>query len=116
MQIKLITSLFVCAFAFTLISCSHSIPSPSPGAAVRYPTIVRLESRYYSITISAGPRCPLYSVSSATGEMFVENISLGDLHAAHPELYNLIAPALAPEASANAADVRADVYADSGSY
>jgi hypothetical protein len=105
MKTKWSSSLLACALGWAVISCSRPMPASTPVAAVRhYPTIVRLESRHYSITISAGPRCPLYSIASSSGEMFVENISLGELHVSHPEFYNLLAPALAPEAAASAAN------------
>jgi hypothetical protein len=74
-------------------------PTASP-AAVRYPPIVRLESRHYSIEISAGPRAPVYSIATASGEMLVSNVSLDDLRTGHPELFKLVAPALNPTASA----------------
>jgi len=92
-----------CLAAVVLTACHGSTPS-STTAQVSYPRIVRLESRSYSIDISAGPRAPVYSIRNATGQSLCTNLSLTDLRNSHPELYSLLAPALAPTAAASAAD------------
>jgi hypothetical protein len=97
---------FPVAFVATVVlaACSRSTPTTvAPVAAAQYPAIVRLESRHYSINISAGPRCPVYSITNSAGESLVSNISLEDLRTKHPDLFNLLAPALAPKATASAA-------------
>jgi hypothetical protein len=96
--------------ALFLAACRSSGPSANALAPVSYPTIVRLESRNYSIEISAGPHAPVYSIKAASGQMLCENLSLAQLHQSHPQLFNLLAPALAPDATANA--TTADIFSD----
>jgi hypothetical protein len=97
------------AFLAVLITACQS-STPVASAPTRYLTIVRLQSRNYSIEISAGPRSPVYSITDSAGQLICDNLSLTDLRIAHPELFNLLAPALAPNATASA--VSPIIFAD----
>jgi hypothetical protein len=89
--------------AVSMLGCSRATPAVAPSGLVQsYPTIVRLEGRQYSVLITAGPKSPLYTVSRKSGEVLVANASLNEMRDTHPELFNLLAPALSPEASASA--------------
>ena len=60
---------------------------------VSYPVIVRIVGRLQTITVSAGPVCPLYSASGAGGTMLVSNATLDELRENYPDLYQRIRPA-----------------------
>ena len=94
--------------AFVMVRWSSSPSTARAGARVSFPPIVRLASRNYSIEISAGPKGPVYSIHSATGEMLCENLTLGELRKDRPELFQL----LVPPASARVAT--ADIDANDG--
>jgi hypothetical protein len=97
-----------------MVGCTHSSPTTEPATvssapiAPKRPVIVRLESRFYSIVISAGPKSPLYTVHTASGELLAQNVTLDELRDSRPDLYNQLAPALSPKGSASAAVLWAD--------
>jgi hypothetical protein len=89
--------------AVILMACHGSTPSAAKAQAC-YPKIVRLQSRSFTIDITAGPKVPVYSIKNAAGQSLCTNLSLADLRNSHPELFNLVAPALAPTATASVAE------------
>lgn len=88
----------------TVASCHSTTSDTSTSAVAKYPPIVRLQNRSYAIQISAGPRSPLYSITNSAGRLLCDNITLTDLQSQHRDLFNLLAPALAPNATATIAD------------
>jgi hypothetical protein len=72
------------------------------------PVIVRLESRFYSVVISAGPKSPLYTVHNASGELLAQNLTLDELRSSRRDLYDQLAPALSPKSTTSASILWAD--------
>lgn len=63
------------------------------------PVIVRLVGRHQTITVTSGPAGALYSAQTATGKMIVANATLDELRTDHPEVYRLLEPGIAADAS-----------------
>jgi hypothetical protein len=63
--------------------------------AENYPVITRIISRHQTVTISAGPTSPLYSVQSPDGKMLVAYATLEQLRQQHPEHFRMIEPLVA---------------------
>jgi len=70
-------------------------PQPAQAPSAAYPVIVRLVGRNQTITITSGPRGPLYSAVNRAGELIVQSATLEQLRREHPQLYRQIAPATA---------------------
>jgi hypothetical protein len=64
-----------------------------------HPVIVRLVGRNQVLTVSGGPKGPVYSVADAQGRTMLSNATLGELRAKHPELYQQIRGTVASDAS-----------------
>jgi hypothetical protein len=106
--------LFCIALSVTALSittsCARPTASVSTATATRpkpteqFPTIVRLIGRHYTVTISAAPHAPVYTIVSASGDVLAEHMTLAQLRATHPDLYNGLAPAMAPQMRADARD------------
>jgi hypothetical protein len=62
--------------------------------------IVRLVGQHEIITITAGPTSPLYTITDSSGHVIVADMSLPDLKKNRPDLYDQLAPDLAPESEA----------------
>jgi hypothetical protein len=93
------------AAALSVITVAGCASQPGPSSAVASnPVITRLVSRNEVITITAGPVAPLYTVADPSGRVLVSGMTLHDLKTADPELYERLAPALAPEADASAGE------------
>jgi hypothetical protein len=104
---------FILAGCIGMAGCAHSSPTTEPATvhapiAPARPVIVRLESRFYSVVISAGPKSPLYTVHNASGELMAQNLTLDELRSSRRDLYDQLAPALSPKGSASASVLWAD--------
>lgn len=65
------------------------------------PVIVHLVGRHETITVTSSPRGPLYSARGSDGQTIVANATLDELRAEHPEIYRLLEPGVAADASAD---------------
>jgi hypothetical protein len=93
------------AAALSIIGPAGCASQPGPSSSVTSnPVITRLVSRHEVITITAGPGAPLYTVADPSGRVLVSGMTLHDLKTTDPELYERLAPALAPEADASAGE------------
>lgn len=105
---------FILAGCIGVAGCTHSSLKTEPATAVapaiapERPVIVRLESRFYSVVISAGPRSPLYTVHNANGQLLAQNLTLDELRSSRRDLFDQLAPALSPKGSASASALWAD--------
>jgi len=70
------------------------------------PVIVHLVGRHETITVTSSPRGPLYSARNAGGETIVANATLDELRAEYPEIYRLLEPGVAADASADVSSRR----------
>jgi hypothetical protein len=82
-----------------LVGCA-SHPESTATAASTNPVITRLLSCHEVITITAGPVAPLYTVADPSGRVLVSRMTMQELRTTDPELYQRLAPALAPTAEA----------------
>ena len=78
--------------AAATISCT---PAPfskqAPIAAKpKLPTIVTVTGRHQSLTISASPGAPLYSVADKSGRVLLTNASEAELAKQQPHLHRLL--------------------------
>ena len=98
--------------AAALVGCaSHAAAPPAAPAAQAkpqppMPEIVRLVGRHFTVTVVAGPTAPLYTVVSDSGDVLAERMTLAQLRENKPQVYQDLAPALAPSLRADARDVR----------
>lgn len=91
------------AAAMSLAACATR-PAVTPVAqatpAVQtYPVITRIVGRHQTVTISAGPTSPLYSVQSPDGRMLVAYATLDQLRRQYPEHFKMIEPLVAADTS-----------------
>lgn len=87
------------AAVVSLAACSTR-PAVKPiaqakPAAENYPVITRIVGRHQTVTISAGPTSPLYSIQSPDGRMLVAYATLDQLRQQHPEHFRMIEPLVA---------------------
>ncbi len=90
-------------------NCPKKEPKPTPQqpTALRapgpdgkqYPVIARLQGRNKTITIMAGPECPLYSASTPGGVALVSAEKLDVLKDKYPEIYREVQSAVAADPS-----------------
>jgi hypothetical protein len=93
-----------------ILGCAHhpvpapiaKLPGTPPQAAAQGPVIVRLVSRHYSVVISAGRTAPVYTIHDASGGLLASNVTLDQLRQSRVDLYDHLAPLIAPENSASA--------------
>jgi hypothetical protein len=90
---------------------AQTVASSSVKAAADFPVIGYLEKRDRTITIKAGPKCPLYSVKAADGRILCENLSKEQLSAQAPELGEFLKRAIADTSCAKA-DARVRIKMD----
>src|SRR5438067_2419029 len=84
-----------------LIGCAAKPPAPAPAQATAKrsdPVIVKLVSRRQTVTVTAGPSGPLYSVTDANGQERLAPTPLNEIAAKDPQLYREINAALASSA------------------
>ena len=86
----------------------HRPGGVAASASKAFPTITRLVGRDVTITITAGPRGPLYSATDRAGKPLASDLTLDQLRAAHPALYKQIEPAVCHTAPACWAGVDRD--------
>jgi hypothetical protein len=97
--------------SMSLVGCGPHAPAPAPAATPlashekAAPEIVRLVGRHFTVTIVAGPKAPLYTVVSDSGDVLAERMTLAELRENKPDVYRNLAPALAPSLRADAHDV-----------
>jgi hypothetical protein len=72
--------------------------------------IVRLVGRRYTVNVTAGPKAPLYTIMDLKGNVLAENMTLAQLQVSDQNLYEEVAPALAPETRADLASNRPFLY------
>ena len=82
-------------------------PVAMPASVNGQPTIMHLANRTEVITITAGPKGPLYSATTNDGKVLVSGASLQQLRDEHPELYKRLHPAITVAADASSIE-----YAD----
>lgn len=94
----------VASSSLAAIGCTNHPPQSAAAQAParEHQVIVKLVSRNYSVVISEGPQSPLYTIRGATGQLLASNLTLNQLRDSRPDLYNALAPALSPKASAMA--------------
>jgi hypothetical protein len=114
-QTALTLSLLAVGVLVTSLACHTDAPTPATHGAPRkrsptasadtdaYPVIVRVVGRHQAITVTAGPKCPLYSASTTDGKLLVANATLDQLRNEHPDLYQQLDPTLALEPENNGA-------------
>ena len=95
----------------TSLACHSEAPTPARHGAPhkqsptgmaptdRFPVIVRIVGRHQTITVTAGPECPLYSAATNDGKLLVAGSTLQQLRDQHPDLYQQIEPSIAVEAN-----------------
>ncbi len=62
--------------------------------------IVHLVSRDHVVSITTGPRGPLYSAKTKDGVMVASGLTLGQLREEYPDVYRRLHPAISADASA----------------
>jgi hypothetical protein len=79
-------------------------PRAEVGAGLEvdgYPVIVRVVGRHQTITVTAGPECPLYTAETTDGKLLVASATLEQLRSEHPEVYRQLNPSVAEESDAD---------------
>jgi hypothetical protein len=102
---KLIAPFATISMALSL-GCASRPQAVAPQAT--NPVIVKLVGRHETITITAGPSAPLYTIVTSQGQTLVANITLSDLRKLHPDLYEFYAPNISAVGSADASVWAAD--------
>jgi hypothetical protein len=109
--IYMAATLLAAGVVVTSLACHSEAPTPSrhgaphkgsPTGAVtpdNYPVIVRVVGRHQTVTVTAGPECPLYSAATNDGKTLVASATLEQLRQDHPDLYQQIEPSLAIESN-----------------
>ena len=69
-------------------------PVQLPAEVNGMPTIVHLANRMEVVTVTAGPKGPLYSATTKSGKMLVRGATLEQLREQHPDVYNRLHPAI----------------------
>jgi hypothetical protein len=64
--------------------------APVPAEADDLPVIGQLENRSRVITVKAGPAGAVYSVATKDGKTLHNNVTLDELKAQAPDLYNFV--------------------------
>ncbi len=101
----------LCGISLGLIAaaagCALTARSPKAYAPTRveYPVIVSLVGRNDVITITAGPKSPLYSAKTKEGVVLVSNVTLNELRESHPRVYKQVYPAITVQADGSDAVV-----------
>ena len=97
------------------LTTPHEAQPPAPGKSVKaaadYPVICYLEQRDRTITVKAGPKGPVYSVTAADGKVLYDNVSIEQLSAQAPKLGELLKTAVAG-APGSKADARFRIKVD----
>jgi hypothetical protein len=78
---------------------AHTAKTPAAIATPQGPVIVRLVGRHQTVTVTSSGNGPLYSVQNDKGKLVVANATLEELRAEHPDMYQLVEPTLAVDAS-----------------
>jgi hypothetical protein len=90
-----------------IVGCAAKPAPQAKSAAVaepkRYPVIVSLVGRHDVITITAGPKSPLYSAKTKVGVVLVCNATLDELRDGHPNVYRQVYPAITVQTDASSA-------------
>ena len=77
-----------------LSAVSTTGPVQLPAQVDGRPTIVHLANRTEVVTITAGPKGPLYTATTKEGKLLVSGATLEQLRQEHPEVYNRLHPAI----------------------
>jgi len=75
-------------------------PAAVPQHASKYPVIVHIVSRDQTVTVSAGPKGPVYSMTGADGRVMVADASGPEFAKLQPEIYRHLRQSLAVQADA----------------
>lgn len=96
---KLSARTILCGVAIVgSLAITRAIHEPTGARAAGrtpYPLITRIASRDLTISVTSGPTGPLYTVTNRAGNDLAIDLSLDDLRAQQPHLYDMIAPAIA---------------------
>lgn len=96
---KLSARTILCGVAIVgTLAVTRAIHEPSGANAAgraHYPLITRIATKDLTISVSSGPAGPLYTVTNRSGNELAIDLSLDDLRAQQPQLYEMIAPAIA---------------------
>lgn len=84
----------------TFAGCAvHRAKTPVAVAEPSGPVIVRLVGRHQSVIVTSSGQGPRYSVRDNSGKMLVANATLDQLRTDHPDVYRLVEPSIAVDAS-----------------
>jgi hypothetical protein len=100
---SLTTGVIVSTLGATLIGCAGNRPHAArsePPPVPQGPVILHLVSRHQIITATSSPTGPRYSARTSDGTSIVVNATLDELQTDHPEVYRLLQPGVASDASA----------------
>lgn len=100
MRFPIFAAVVVTSVVPLISGCStHRAPAARAEATPQGPVIVRLVGRHETITVTSSPNGPLYTAQTSNGETLVANATLDELKAEHPEIYRLLEPGVAADAS-----------------
>jgi hypothetical protein len=87
--------------SFAVVLSAILVSTPADSAEDEALPIVHLAFRDYTVTITAPPQGPRYSVRAPSGTLLSENLSEDQLLAAHPKLHSDIHSSYASSESGN---------------
>ena len=76
--------------------------------------IVHLASRDHVVSITASPDGPRYTAKTREGVLLATGLTLQELQEQHPDVYQRLAPAIAPAATVDASADREPILLDAG--
>ena len=100
---KRVTLVAVLCLAGLSAAAAETRPTTKPAVplhASKYPVIVHIVSRDHTVTISAGPRGPVYSMTGTDGSVMVADASGPEFAKLQPELYRHLRNSMAVQADA----------------
>ena len=105
-MIKTALATLLCAGVLSVAAVPRSAP-PVPQAPTtkisNYPVIVHVVSRDHTMTVSAGPKGPVYSLSDQKGKVMIADATGEEFEKLQPELYHHIRGTIAVHADASEA-------------
>jgi hypothetical protein len=86
--------------AATAVATSPTTKPSVPQHASKYPVIVHIVSRDHTVTISAGPKGPVYSMTGSDGSVMIADASGPEFAKLQPEIYQHLRNSMAVQADA----------------